>query len=129
MKHALIAALAVAVLVGCAAPPEETAGTNPEDALVLTTESGDFHQVVEGTTGTKELLVDVKGMTCGACAQSVGEAFASVPGVAEVTVTLETEQVEVRYDDTATDEATVLEAVEEKVSDYTFTKPGQATES
>ncbi len=32
------------------------------------------------------MVLDVKGMTCGACERHVGEALATVPGVAEVTV-------------------------------------------
>lgn len=47
----------------------------------------------------KTEILNVTGMTCGGCVASVKHALGSLPGVADVAVSLPRKQVEVRFDE------------------------------
>ena len=47
----------------------------------------------------KTEILNVTGMTCGGCVASVKHALGSLPGVADVAVSLPRKQVEVQFDE------------------------------
>lgn len=64
-----------------------------------------------GQGGTSTVVLDVRGMTCGACERHVGEALATVPGVSEVLVNRTTSSATVRWASGVPDIAPLVDAV------------------
>lgn len=60
-----------------------------------------------------EKLLNVEGMTCASCAQSVEKAIKKLPGVTESNVNLATEKVKVVYDEGVVSVQDIQEAVED----------------
>ena len=60
-----------------------------------------------------EKLLNVEGMTCASCAQSVEKAIKKLPGVTESNVNLATEKVKVVYDEGIVSVQDIQEAVED----------------
>ncbi|WP_255639784.1 copper chaperone CopZ [Aquibacillus saliphilus] len=61
-----------------------------------------------------ETILDVKGMTCGHCKQSVEGALQGLDGVTSAEVDLGTGKVTVSYDDNKVTVAAMQEAVEDQ---------------
>ncbi|MCP8617719.1 copper chaperone CopZ [Salirhabdus salicampi] len=61
-----------------------------------------------------ELTLDVKGMTCGHCKQSVEGALTSLEGVEKVDVQLDAGKVNVTFEDGKVTKEKMAEAVEEQ---------------
>lgn len=53
----------------------------------------------------------IEGMHCGSCANRVEKAIRQLPGVSSATVSLETAQVEVDYDSTKVDAASIQKQI------------------
>jgi Cu+-exporting ATPase len=62
--------------------------------------------------GTQQITLPVTGMTCASCVSRVEKALKKVPGVAEASVNLSTDQASVSYDPAQTAPATLMQAVE-----------------
>ncbi|MHC5018810.1 MAG: heavy metal translocating P-type ATPase [Planctomycetota bacterium] len=66
----------------------------------------------EAPPSAERRVLQVSGMRCAACAASIEDAVAAVPGVSEAVVNFATEQLAVGWDgDAAPDDAAVIEAV------------------
>lgn len=57
--------------------------------------------------------IHVDGMTCGGCVNSIESALVSTAGVTQVTVSLESAQAEVSYEDSQTSPKQIMDAIEE----------------
>ncbi len=66
----------------------------------------------ETPTATAHLELAVEGMTCASCVARIERKLGKVPGVAEASVNLATEQAHVRYDPAAVDTAQLIGAIE-----------------
>ena len=60
--------------------------------------------------------IQVEGMTCGHCVETVTQAISSIDGVSQVSVDLEKKQVSVDFDESRTD----MDAVSSKVTEVGF---------
>jgi len=58
------------------------------------------------------VAINVKGMTCGGCVASVTRVLKTIPGVADVAVTLQPGQAKVSYDPARTSQAALRAAIE-----------------
>ncbi|MDQ7041342.1 MAG: heavy metal-associated domain-containing protein [Rhodothermus sp.] len=65
--------------------------------------------VVEGTT--REVILDVQGMTCEACSQAVVYALQRLEGVQDAIVTLEPPEARVRFNPEQVSVEQLMEAV------------------
>ncbi|GAA0442088.1 MAG: copper chaperone CopZ [Bacillota bacterium] len=61
-----------------------------------------------------QTTIDVKGMSCGHCEQSVKGALENLTGVTTVEVHLNTGKVDITYDDTKVSIADMQEVIEEQ---------------
>ncbi len=61
-----------------------------------------------------EVILQVKGMTCGGCKKSVETGVSSLEGVEKVNVELETGKVEVSFNDTQIDVEQIKSAIQNK---------------
>ena len=61
-----------------------------------------------------EVILQVKGMTCGGCKKSVETGVSSLEGVEKVNVELQTGKVEVSFNDTRVDIEKIKSAVQNK---------------
>lgn len=59
------------------------------------------------------ITIDVQGMTCGGCVNSVTKALSRVDGVNNVDVSLEQNQATVTFDDSKTNADALKEAIED----------------
>ncbi|MBX6754668.1 MAG: copper-translocating P-type ATPase [Thermorudis peleae] len=76
-----------------------------------TTETRD--RIPEQQTGSPaEAVLAIEGMTCASCVRRVERALSKLPGVAQASVNLATEQARVVFDPTAVDEAALVQQVE-----------------
>ncbi len=62
----------------------------------------------------ENVVLDVKGMTCGHCEAAVSGALKALDGVADVKVHLDTGKVDVRYDKDKVSLEQMKEAIEEQ---------------
>ena len=60
-----------------------------------------------------ETTLNIKGMTCMGCVNSVTRVLKAMPGVNEANVTLEPSRATVQYDGAATNAAQLKQAVED----------------
>jgi copper chaperone len=65
------------------------------------------------------ITLQVEGMTCDHCKQTVEGTLKKVPGVQEARVDLEKKTATVRYDETKTNETALKKVVEEQGYDVT----------
>lgn len=59
----------------------------------------------------QDITLDVRGMSCGGCVNSVRQVLMELPGVEEVEVVLETGKVSVHYDPNRVDVAAIKAAI------------------
>uniref|UniRef100_E6QTM5 Putative copper ion binding protein n=1 Tax=mine drainage metagenome TaxID=410659 RepID=E6QTM5_9ZZZZ len=57
------------------------------------------------------IVLSVSGMTCGGCVNSVQRVLKALPGVAEVSVSLDTAEAKINYDPAKTTRALMIEKV------------------
>jgi copper chaperone len=57
------------------------------------------------------IVLPVSGMTCGGCVNSVQRVLKSLPGVSEVSVSLDAGEAKIYYDPTKTSRALMVEKV------------------
>jgi copper chaperone len=57
------------------------------------------------------IVLPVSGMTCGGCVNSVQRVLKSLPGVSEVSVSLDAGEAKIDYDPTKTSRALMVEKV------------------
>ena len=62
----------------------------------------------------KNVMMDVKGMTCGHCESAVNGALTELDGVKEVEVHLQTGKVNIVYDESKVNETQLKDAIEDQ---------------
>ncbi len=62
---------------------------------------------------SSDATIDVRGMTCQGCVQSVTRVLQAIPGVTGVDVSLERRQAQVRFDPAQTSPGAFREAIEQ----------------
>lgn len=60
-----------------------------------------------------DITLNVTGMTCGGCVNSVHKVLTALPGVQNATVTLVPSQAQVTFDPQKTDPATLIKAIKD----------------
>ncbi|MTD31573.1 copper ion binding protein [Planomicrobium sp. YIM 101495] len=63
---------------------------------------------------TKQIQLQVSGMSCQSCVKSVTESAMALDGVENVDVSLEGGSVEIAFDESKTDMGSIAEAIEEQ---------------
>lgn len=61
---------------------------------------------------TKQIQLNVEGMSCGNCVKSIQTNLGAIAGIDTVAVNLENKLVDVGFDDTKVQEATIEEIIE-----------------
>lgn len=108
MTKFIVPALALIglALAGCAAEaPAEEEASGKIPAVAAEDSSA------QPSEGMEMASIDVKGMTCGACEGAVTEAVVALEGVKTCNAKAQEGKVEVEYDPSKTDEATIVAAV------------------
>lgn len=81
---------------------------------------------------TSTTVLAVSGMTCGACVPTVGDALKTVEGVGDITASVDTGEVTIRYDAARTNPEALAKALTDYkgAEDFTATvKPAKSPKS
>ncbi len=73
--------------------------------------SADNTTTVVESTDTREVVLDVAGMTCAACPVTIRKSLGNVEGVIEANVSYEDKNAVIRYDTTKTSTGELIEAI------------------
>ncbi|XP_065058304.1 copper-transporting ATPase 1-like isoform X1 [Rhopilema esculentum] len=79
------------------------------------------------TRDNKNVTVDITGMTCNSCVQSIEEMISGVPGVSLIKVSLENENALVSYNSTVTTAEQICDQIEDMGFEAKIATPGSGS--
>lgn len=86
---------------------------NPSKELKEAIEDVGFRAEACATETEDEVLLDIKGMTCSSCSNSIESVLKEAPGIINASVSVATEQGKVKYNPTLIGIRNIIQLVEE----------------